>query len=369
MAPLRSLGKPTGATTFGDLADVYCKIVFGFFSETCKRVDVIFDAYRTNSIKAGTRACRANVSRKIRRVIDSRNVQLPSSWQNFINLSDNKLNLIHFLTNEILMQSQRLPLEQELVVAGGCENPEIVLSSSGKCMTHLKSSHEEADTRLVLHAIDASKNDFKRIIVQCRDTDVLVLLTYHQTTEEVWMAVGTAKKPRYIPVHDIRTSLPNNIIKNLPAYHAITGCDTTSQLSGHGKKSTWATYIRHPDMLSTFTDMCEGALLEAEKFVLKVYDHKTSLTSVDDLRADMFHRVGSLDKLPPKHDALTIHLKRCQHQLLIWLKASEPLPTLTSPETSGWKKTGTDELVPILRTIESMPSACNELLRCGCKTR
>ena len=60
------------------------------------------------------------------------------------------------------------------------------------------------------------------------------------------MTVGTAKHPRYI----------HNNIKHLTTYHAITGYDTTSQLSGHGKKSTGATYIRQP-----FTDMSEGALL------------------------------------------------------------------------------------------------------------
>ncbi len=64
----------------------------------------------------------------------------------------------------------------------GCDNPELVRSSTGNTMDHLFCTHEEADIRLILHAVDAAQKEFKRVIVVCRDTGVLVLLIYHQTT-------------------------------------------------------------------------------------------------------------------------------------------------------------------------------------------
>ena len=39
----------------------------------------------------------------------------------------------------------------------------------------LNSNHEEADTRIVLHAIFSANNGAKSIVIHCSDTDVLVL--------------------------------------------------------------------------------------------------------------------------------------------------------------------------------------------------
>jgi len=99
-------------------------------------------------------------------------------------------------------------------------------------------SHEEADTRLVLHAIDASRHGCSRIVVHSKDTDVLVLLLhfYPSLTHDVWMKTGTLSKPVFIPIHELYQTLPSIVFRNLPAYHALTGSDTTSQFAGHGKK-------------------------------------------------------------------------------------------------------------------------------------
>jgi len=37
----------------------------------------------------------------------------------------------------------------------------------------LAANHKEADTRLILHVLEAVKSVYKRIVVKCRDTDVL----------------------------------------------------------------------------------------------------------------------------------------------------------------------------------------------------
>ena len=44
-------------------------------------------------------------------------------------------------------------------------------------LVQMESSHEEADTSMVLHAVNLSQN-FNRIIIQSDDTDVLDFLLY-----------------------------------------------------------------------------------------------------------------------------------------------------------------------------------------------
>ena len=44
---------------------------------------------------------------------------------------------------------------------------------------------------------------------------------------------------RYIPVHDLCSSLSSIICEILPAVHALTGCDTTSAIFGIGKQSVF----------------------------------------------------------------------------------------------------------------------------------
>ena len=42
-------------------------------------------------------------------------------------------------------------------------------------VTQLKSSQEEADTRMLLHALHAAESGFKAVIITADNTDVLVL--------------------------------------------------------------------------------------------------------------------------------------------------------------------------------------------------
>ncbi len=90
----------------------------------------------------------------------------------------------------------------------------------------------------MLHTVDATRQNMKRVIVCSRNTDVLVLLTFHKTAEDIWINAGTKNKPKYIPIHDVRQALQPNVHRNQLTYHVLTGCDSTSQFSGHGKKST-----------------------------------------------------------------------------------------------------------------------------------
>ena len=146
-------------------------------------------------------------------------------------------------------------------------------TAAGIDVSHLRAAHEEADTRILLHAVDATTKGYERLIIQCRDTDVLLLLLVfaHLLSPEIWMKAGTAKKPRYIKVHDIKMS--NEILNGLLAFHAITGCDTTSQFTGIGKRTAWKVFQQCPHLLHNFGEdevPSPAILSSAEQFVCKL---------------------------------------------------------------------------------------------------
>ena len=203
--------------------------ILGHLRHSCKRVNVIFDSYiGASSIKAGTRAQRTERKRKIRRVFDQPYIRFPSSWENFISMDDNKTNLAQFLATQLMLKAEHLSSEYEVVVAGGCFVPQQTISSKKPNMLHIHSSQEEADTRMILHAYDAARCGFQRIVINSRDTDVIVLLMYYSDiAQEVWMRAETSKKPNNIPLHNITLSIGQR--RSLPAFHALTGCDSTSQ--------------------------------------------------------------------------------------------------------------------------------------------
>ena len=95
------------------------------------------------------------------------------------------------------------------------------------------------------------------IVIQARDTDVLLFLVAHFhriDCEEVFMMSGTSQRRKYIPIGDVVNKLPPNSVDALLSFHTITGCDSTSYVVGHPKTSAWKkTFLIHHHLL---VDLC-----------------------------------------------------------------------------------------------------------------
>ncbi|CAH3184172.1 unnamed protein product, partial [Porites lobata] len=79
----------------------------------------------------------------------------------------------------------------------------------------------------------------ERIVIQSPDTDVAVLAIYaYQMIQcnEIWFKTGVKDKVRFVPVHRIAEKLGRSVCAAIPAFHALTGCDSTSGLFQIGKK-------------------------------------------------------------------------------------------------------------------------------------
>ena len=196
---------------------------------------------------------------------------------------------------------------------------------------------------------------------------VLLLVFAHQLSQDIWIKAGTAKKPRYIKVHDI--TIPKEMLNGLLAFHAITGCDTTRQFTGIGKKRAWKVFQQHPNLLHDFgeDEVTSPAILSlAEQFVCKLYDSKSTSNSIHVVRCTMFHKQkANVDTLPPR-DALTLHIKRAHYKTNVWKQSLVTHPELPSPLNSGWHMVD-GMLFPRLLPKEHKQARYVELTICGCK--
>ena len=168
---------------------------------------------------------------------------------------------------------------------------------SAEFVRTLHADHEEADTRLLLHAQHAAK-DGARVVIQSPDTDVLVLSVSHCEEigcQELWFRTGVKERIRYIPVHKIAARLGRPMCKAIPAFHALIGCDTTRSLSGIGKKNAWKVLCRdesHQESLARFgltPNIDRSTAAQTEAFICSLYrSPKEPISTTDELRNSMF---------------------------------------------------------------------------------
>ena len=255
---------------------------------------------------------------------------------------DNKRELFRFLA-ELLIEEEIVGKQIVTTVE------EEAICTPPKCLDLLSPcKHEEADTRMILHANDAA-NTCKTILIRTVDTDVVVIATANFSqlnVDTLWIGFGVGKHFRYIAIHELANTLGPAKSKALPLFHALTGCDTVSAFCGRGKKTgydTWSVVpnltdailriIDNPDTISDFS------MNIIERFVILLYDLTSSKTSVNACRKELFASKGrTMENLPPTKDALTQHIKRAVHQAVhIWNQAISRTPIEYNYSDWGWE--------------------------------
>ena len=204
--------KAAGSATFGELSQKYEAIVTNTLRRNgCTRVDLSFDQYRPLSIKAGERKKREASSLEVN--IHSGSTPNPKQWTKFISNPRSKERLAEFVCENLIKQLPgRLGPFQNVLLAGGFRDGSRTVSlaqGSTAAVPQLRSDHEEANTRLLLHAKHAASTH-PRIVIQSPDTDVAVFAVAHfhdLGCQELWLRTGTKDKERDIPVHTIHSSL------------------------------------------------------------------------------------------------------------------------------------------------------------------
>jgi hypothetical protein len=251
----------------------------------------------------------------------------------------------------------------------------------------LFSTHEEADTRMLLHAIHADKvfaeSGVKgRIIIKSPDTDALVLCVHYlsmlQHTQELWFQTGTVSstkhRRRYIPVHDICSTLSPVFTNILPAAHAVTGCDTTSSLFGIGKRSVFKVLKENPGNFKDLSNLadCDGdvSVTAARRLVIKLYDSREKIKAKDENLNKLRTRLATvksacLAKLPPCEATFKQHVLRASLQTYVWMSCHLTKPPPKSPLQFGWEKRY-GSLLPVYFQGQMLSEFLQDLI-CTCK--
>ena len=146
-AVLVNMLKPGGCRTFGEYAEKVFVPNVKKEQNYAERVDIVWDQYFDNSLKASTREKRASGPSQRRRVVASS--PIPKNWQKFRRLNSNKIELFQFLNNEMLSSASA---ELPLVVT----DDENVLCVPARDVRNLSPCiQEEAESRIFVHVADA----------------------------------------------------------------------------------------------------------------------------------------------------------------------------------------------------------------------
>ena len=338
-------------------------------AQSVQRLDVVWDTYNQNSLKASTRQMRGTGIR----LVFKDSTTIPSNWQSFLRVDENKVELFNFLSNEIAI----LVLHgKEIITTSGTD----VLSSSElqESQYIMPCDHEEADSRLLLHAFHCSKTGSKTVLIRTVDTDVVALAVaafQELNLDHIWIAFGTGRHFRYIPAHSIATGIGDSKAKALPVFHAYTGCDTISSFGGRGKKTAWDTWKAFPPVTEAFLalydspdSVTDNAMEELERFVVLLYHRVSGCRKVNVARKELFAKGRQVEQIPPTQDALLQHTKRAAFQGgYCWGRIMIAIQDLPSPGDWGWVQNPQGKWIPWWITIPEAAKCCTELIKCGCK--
>ena len=376
MALLQMFGHGKAAT-FGELASKIFDIVRHLFNtSSVLRVDIVFDRYDTeHSIKEMERQRRQNVSGYEVQIYSS-SVPVPKLWDKFMSSNTNKPELAKFLCEHWSSQYVAcVPSGKMFVLSGDfVDREKAVIMRDGSCefCEPLSCNHEEADTRLILHANDA-KQISERIVIWSPDTDVGVLGIQHYKNikRELWLCTGVKDKSRFVPLHEIAINMGTKRCDILPICHPLSGCDTTSAFSRLGKLKLWNEVSESVKTYKKLCDLGENieitpeSLATVEKLLIKLYG--SNVNTINKARYVLFcQKQATGESLPPTDDALKFHVMRVNYQLFIWKKALVATPTIPPPTGNGWHLED-DILVPTLIEREPAPNTLVEFTTCGCQ--
>ena len=183
------------------------------------------------SIKNAERNKRASTGvQKIR--IFSKDQSIPKQWKKFMCCGENKESLVEFLCQhwatyksfQLRCVSTMYVTSKEkcYVFSSNVSDEDNIVCSN---CPELRSNHEEADTRMLLHAKHASRSH-DTTVIKSPDTDVFILLVamlHNFGSKDLFMITGTGNKFRIIHINLISEALGEKLCLSLPGFHAFTG--------------------------------------------------------------------------------------------------------------------------------------------------
>ena len=365
MAELQALDKKADITTCEDLGRAFTSKMNNKYQHY-DEVHIVFDdSYNADSIKNLTRSKRLQGTNaneyKIMDNTDIHNINM----KKLLSHIRTKDALTDYLAHKLLQHAHQT--SQKYVVAWRAE-----AAASHCAVDFLSSTQEEADTKIILHAVNAKERGATRLDIFAQDTDVIVLAVrrYPELPRESFFVPSIQNK---ISIRRIFMSLGALKSSALPAFHALSGCDTTGSLVGKGKLSYWKVFnASNEKMLQTLASLgtsetvSEHVARDLESFICRVYRSDTKIKTLAALRWWMFTTKQTLgDKMPPFTGAFLPALNRVNFQAMVWEMDKQSRPNIPSPVGHGWIiEDGL--LTPVMCDLPCAPESIMKLVRCSC---
>ena len=154
-------------------------------------------------------------------------------------------------------------------------------------------SEDDADTLIVLTAIQKTQN-YRKVIVIGEDIDLIVLLLTLSTTQSdqiVFLKPGRGKTETrwFYSIQTLKEKF-QNMTPHFMFIHALSGCDTTSSIFQQGKLKYVKTFQKHSelqDSLLIFNNESSSAddiLSVGQEFLLKLFNASKFITSLNQYR-------------------------------------------------------------------------------------
>ena len=159
--------------------------------------------------------------------------KIPVQWKRCLSNSANKEDLLSFLVSEWSTQTfVAVKLFDKYFFVNQEEKCYLLSSDESRQVVHaevaaLRCSHEEADSRLIVHTSHVSTTGHETVVLRSPDTDVTVLGVAHSQDVEarIIFLTGTKQRRRYIDLTAIGRQLCHHVCQGLLALHYLTGCD------------------------------------------------------------------------------------------------------------------------------------------------
>lgn len=187
-------------------------------------MDFVIDRYPAISTKFAEREKRASGGVQAYKIYNQEQ-DVPKQWKKFLSLGRNKENLTEFLFENWCKQDPSALDNLDVFITHRefCHkltniDDKIVVTT----IPELTSDHEEADTRLLLHARHAVDNGITNVVIKSPDTDVFVIAMSSSLKCKLFFQTGTGNNHRIISVDHCRTAFGAEWSKALIGFHIFT---------------------------------------------------------------------------------------------------------------------------------------------------
>ena len=411
--------------TFGDYGDfLFNRWIIKYYNQyTANEVHLLFDDPNRNGVSPkDIERTRRNtvVQEPVVRTCISSDTPLLSNWRNFIAVRHQKRLLVNFLSEYFLSLSLTYFSTNQccFVTAGGFDDDRkdrAISILKGQVVDYdlASGNHEEADTRVWLHA---SVTTADQVIIYSPDTDVFFIglplvsdlnkTVYVQLRDSPYnnSFLSMDKLVKCITLNDSLLQGIDSVLICMQLLFIYSGCDFVSYFRGCGKKTFFDVFRKHASFIvgnGSFSDVHgHNGLYSFYRLICSVYFskhraafqpystpkslfdsisegdlHEKHISFISAIREKLWERVVTEVEMMPNHEALKLHWMRCCWVFDYWSQSTSNTHALSDLSKCGWQITDNRlEIVwdtvlnfqKVEKTVEWYTKGCG--CKTGCKT-